>query len=540
MPQNKIHLIQATLGGGFGGKHEGVVLAAVHSALIAMKTGRPVKMEYSREESMKVSAKRHPFIMRYKIGFKLDGTLTALEVKNVADGGAYSVSSPWVLFRSHVHATGPYEIPNVRIDSYVVRTNNILASAMRGFGTPQVFFAMESLMDEIADKLGMSPLEVRLKNALKNGSVLPTDQVLDNHVVSMREVLQKVAEVSDFENKWREYKKPQKGPIIKGIGIAGTFRGVSFGGEGVDYAGAYVTVFPDGTISIYGGISENGKGARNELSQIAAEEFGVPYEYVIYSGDDTMVTPFSLTTSASRGTFIGGWAIKKAITQIKSRMAEVAAELLKAPKETITFEDGQVYSTKNPDSKISFKKLVSVCYDRQMNLSAVGWYYVTGIDWDPSKGKGAAYKTYTYSANVAEIELNKETGVVKVKKIWAVHDCGRVINPIAAKSQVTGGISWAVGYALYEDFILENGVPKTLNFDKYHLTRALEMPDVEVYFIQNPDPNGPYGAKSIAEPSLEPGSSAISNAIFNATGLRFYKLPIKKEHILERLKKNRV
>ena len=253
-----------------------------------------------------------------------------------------------------------------------------------------------------------------------------------------------------------------------------------------------------------------------------------------------MVTPFSLTTSASRGTFIGGWAIKKAITQIKSRMIDVAAELLKASKETITFENGQVYSTDNPDSKISFKKLVSVCYDRQMNLSAVGWYYVTGIDWDPSKGKGAAYKTYTYSANVAEIELNKETGVVKVKKIWAVHDCGRVINPVAAKSQVTGGISWAVGYALYEDFILENGVPKTLNFDKYHLTRALEMPDVEVYFIQNPDPNGPYGAKSIAEPSLEPGSSAISNAIFNATGLRFYKLPIKKEHILEKLKKSKV
>jgi len=539
MPQNKIHLIQATLGGGFGGKHEAVVLAGVRAALVALKTGRPVKMEYSREESMIESSKRHPYILKYKIGVKKDGTIVALDVKNIADGGAYCASSPWVLFRSHVHATGAYEIPNVRIDSVVVKTNNPNSSAMRGFGNPQVFFAIESLIDEVAEKLGMSPIEIRMKNALKQGSVIATGQVLNNHTVSIRDVLKKVVEMSDFERKWKEYKNQKNQRFKRGIGVAITFRGVSFGGEGFDFAGVYVTVFPDGTISMYGGVSENGQGLRTALSQIAAEEFGVPYDYVIYSNDDTFVTPYSLTTSASRGTFIGGWAVKNAVSQIKERMKKVASEILKVPEEKIIFRDGYVFSKDDPENKITFKELVQACYARQINMSAVGWHYVTGIDWDPHTGKGNAYITYAYSANVAEVEVDTQTGNVKVLKIYAVHDSGTIVNPVAAKSQVYGGISWSLGYALLEDFKVENGYPKAINFDKYRIARAMDMPEVEIEFIENPDPNGPFGAKSIGEPALEPGASAIANAISHAIGVRFYRLPITRDKVLEALKKKK-
>ena len=537
IPLNKVRVIQVTVGGSFGGKEQTMALVMARAALLAMKTGRPVKLVNTREESM-LGSKRHQVYMKYKVGATKDGKITALEGHLLLDGGAYRASSPWVHYRAHVHATGPYEIPNVLIDSYSVYTNNLFSSSMRGFGTPQTNFAVESLMDEIAEKLGIDPLELRLRNAFVNGSVTATGQVLDNHVVSIKQVLTRIAELANWYKKREEFREwNKKEPRYKkGIGLACSFRGVSFGGEGNDYAGSIVTINIDGTVTVSCGISEIGQGAKTVISQIAAEELGVPVENVTYLDQDTNITPYSIFTSASRGTFMGGMATKKAAQILRARISKVAAELLKSEPEKIVFENGEVYPIDAPERRITFKNLARECYNRAIEMRATGWHAITDITWDPETGKGDTYKTYTYSANIAEVTVDIETGKVRVDKMYAVHDAGRIINPKTARGQVIGGLSWAIGFALYEDFIIENGIPKTLNFDKYRLVRAIDMPEVVVDFVENPDPNGPFGAKGLAEAALEIGAPAIINAIYFATGVRIRQLPAKPEKILNALK----
>ncbi|MGQ4914324.1 MAG: xanthine dehydrogenase family protein molybdopterin-binding subunit [Candidatus Asgardarchaeia archaeon] len=536
LPMSKVRVVQATLGGGFGGKSVTSGLVAARAAILALKTSRPVKLVYTREDVMRERYKRHPFILKYKVGAKKDGSLVAMEIKFYADAGAYSESSPFVLFRSTVQCTGPYEVPNVKLDAYMVYTNNTYSGAMRGFGSPQVNFAVESLMDELAKELGMDPLDLRLKNAFKNGSTTATGQVLDNHTVSIRQVLQKIAEMSNWYEKRKELGH-DTGRYRRGIGLACSYRGVSLGGEGADYGGALVTVNEDGSVSVTSGIAENGQGAKTVMSQIVAEVLGIPYEYVYFIDTDTGFSPDSGMTVASRGTIIGGGAAKNAAMIIRDRMAGVASELFNVPKEDIEFKDGFVFSKTNPKNRISFKELASVCVQKKISMTASGFFSLPDVHWDPETGEGIAYVTYVYSANVAEVTVDTETGEVKVNKVYAVHDPGRVVNPKTARGQVYGGVVMAMGMALKEDFNVVDGYPQTLNFDKYKLVRANEIPEIEVAFIENPDPFGPFGAKSLGEPATEIGAPAIINAIDHAINVRIRDLPATPDKILKALKK---
>ena len=328
-----MEIIQATLGGSFGGKDEVMTSMCCRAALLALATGKPVKMVNTREESMLESYKRHPYVLYYKWGAKQDGSITAMEIRCIADGGAYASMSPFVTWRSVVQATGPYYCEHVKTDVYAVYTNNNYTGAMRGFGSPQVNFAIESMMDELAEKVGKDPLEIRLQNGFKDGAVTATQQRL-THKVSLCEVLTKAADAAGFPAKWQEVSRdaPDSARKKRGIGLACSYRGVSLGAEGVDAAGAIVSVQTDGSVIVSSGITDMGQGAQTQMSQIAAEVLGISMDRVRFLNTNTSRVPDSGPTVASRGTIMGGSAAKKAAEIVRATLLEVGAEMVKVPR----------------------------------------------------------------------------------------------------------------------------------------------------------------------------------------------------------------
>ena len=530
---SKVCIVRNTLGGSFGGKDEAASIVCARAALLAQKTGRPVKLVNTREESFIESYKRHPYRMRYKVGVKKDGKLTAWQSVIIADGGAYASMSPFVTWRSVVQASGPYEVPAVHTDVIAVYTNNTYTGAMRGFGSPQINFAIESMMDILAEKVGMDPLEFRLLNAFTNGSVTATGQRLDNHEVSIRETMKLATEAIGWKENRNRRKK--QGGKLRGVGMASSYRGVSLGAEGVDACGAVVSVQQDGSILVSCGIAENGQGAQSVLSQIAAETFGVSFERIKFLETDTDQIPDGGPTVASRGTIMGGNAVKAAAEKVRSIMSQVIAGKFKVAEESIYFVDGQVG---NKDKTITFDKAVSECFASGKHLYGFGWHQAPQVDWDEETGQGNAYFTYVYGTQCAEVEVDPKTGKIEVKTIVAVHDVGRAVHPELLKGQILGGIAMGVGYALSEKVMLEDGRTVNPNFHKYKITRAADMPEVVIIPVENNDPSGPYGAKSIAEPATEITAPAIINAIYDATGVRITELPATPAIIREAFLKN--
>ena len=530
LPLSKVQIIQSTMGGSFGGKDESATMLAARAALLAQKTKRPVKLVNSREDSILQSYKRHPYIMYYKWGCKNDGTITAMEIRAIADGGAYCAMSPFVTWRSVVQATGPYYCPNVKTDVFAAYTNNNFTGAMRGFGSPQVNFAIESMMDELADRVGKSPLEIRLLNGFENGAITATNQKL-NHKVSLKQVIQKAAEVTDFENKWLAVrkKKNKKQKIIRGIGLSCAYRGVSLGAEGVDAPSSIVYVQPDGSISLSSGIIDMGQGAQTAMSQIAAEVLGVSMERMHFQEPDTGRVADSGATVASRGTIMGGGAMKIAAEKIRSIMKNVISDKLNLPSDKVLFKDDQVLL--DGTKVCSFDDAVDWCYAAGKPLFVNGVRHIAVTSWDEENGTGDAYFTFVYGANVAEVEVDTETGKVNVVNFTSVHDVGKAINASTVEGQIFGGVAMGQGYGLLEEFIQENGAAKTINFDEYYIPTALDVPHMQAVIVENEDKFGPFGAKSIGEPALEMVAPAIANAIYNAVGKRIFNLPANLEEV---------
>ena len=528
---NKVRIVRNTLGGSFGGKDEAASIVCARAALLSQKTGRPVKLVNTREESFIESYKRHPYRMRYKVGVKKDGKLTAWQTVIIADGGAYASMSPFVTWRSVVQASGPYEVPAVHTDVIAVYTNNTYTGAMRGFGSPQINFAIESMMDILAEKVGMDPLEFRLLNAFKNGSVTATGQKLDNHQVSVRETMRLATEAIGWNEKRGQKKRTGAGKL-RGVGMASSYRGVSLGAEGVDACGAVVSVQEDGSVLVSCGITEIGQGAQTVLSQVAAETLGVSFSRVKFMETDTSQIPDGGPTVASRGTIMGGNAVKAAAEKVCAIMGQVIAKKLDVSEETIRFAENLVSS----DGKsISFDEAVSACFAVGKHLYGFGWHQAPQVDWDEETGQGNAYFTYVYGTQCAEVNVDPETGKVEVLKVVAAHDVGKAVHPELLKGQICGGVAMGVGYALSEKVILEEGRTLNPNFNKYKITRTIDMPDVQVIPVEHRDPSGPYGAKCIAEPATEIAAPAIINAIYNATGVRITDLPATPAKIREAL-----
>jgi CO/xanthine dehydrogenase Mo-binding subunit len=504
LPLAKVQIIQTEVGGAFGGKDEAISLVCARAALLATKTGKPVKIVNNREESMIESYKRHPYHLHYKVGVKKDGTLTAMEIDIVADGGAYASQTPFVTWRSVVQATGPYICPNVKTDVRGFYTNNTYTGAFRGFGSPQIIFANESLMNEIAKELNMDPVELRRKNFLSKGAQTATGQTL-NHEVSLVPAMEAVLNELNKTPLVNEDPRYQRGR-----GFASSLRGVALGAEGVDATGAVINLLEDGSVIVSTGVAENGQGLRTVFSQIVAEELGIPMEKITFLWGDTSSIADGGPSVASRCTIMGGNAVRKGCQELKQRLR--LAEY--------------------PDLLTAIKALLK----RGESLYAFGWHAAPKVSWDEHTGQGDAYFTYVYACQGVEVEVDRETGKTKILKAVAAHDVGRALNPQLVEGQIYGGVTMAAGYALTEEVQLEKGVTLNPNFNKYTLMDAEAIGEIVPIIIENPDATGPFGGKTIGEPTCELLAPAVANAIAEATGARVRSIPATPEKVLAALK----
>ncbi|MCK4339918.1 MAG: molybdopterin-dependent oxidoreductase, partial [Candidatus Cloacimonetes bacterium] len=530
---NQVNIFGSTLGGSFGGKDDIVNMMACRVALLSKMTGRPVKLTNSRENSIKESYKRHPYIMKYKVGFNKNGKLIAMKINILADSGAYSSQSFFVTWRSVVQATGPYEIENVETDIRAVYTNNTYTAAMRGFGSPQIIFAQESLMDEIAEICGISPLEIRRINGYKHGSITASGQKLSEHKVSLLQVIDEAVKKSNYKEKIIEYRKQNKidNRYKYGIGLSCSFRGCSLGAEGTDASSAIVSVQADGSVYILAGCNENGQGLKTTFSQIAAEILGINFDKIVFLEPQTATITDGGPTVASRATLMGGNAVIKAAQKVKDTIFNVIKDEIKVIKiEETEWKNNYIYNKKSK-IKIRFEDASEKAYWAGVNLSAYGWSKAPDVSWEKETGQGNAYFTYVYGCQIAEIKVDTHTGKIDILKITAAHDVGKVINKLGAEGQVYGGVAQGIGYGIFEDYNIQNGIVKSENLDEYLIPTIKDIYKIDPILIENLDKYGPFGAKSLGEPTLELTSPAINNALSFATGKRTYQIPLTLEQV---------
>ncbi len=534
---NQVKVVQSTIGGSFGGKDESIMLMAARTAIIALKINRPVKMVLTREESFLESCKRHPFFAKYKIGARKDGTIVAIEDNIYAQGGAYNNKSMFANWRASIHAAGPYVIPNIKTDIYGVYTNTIYSGAYRGFSAPQIVFANEILIDELAEELNVSPQEIRLKNCLKSGDEMGTGQILlpGKIPAPLEKMIKDECKKTDFEFKRKKYIKERESfnPIKKGIGLSCTFRGAGLGGEGIDTASATVTIDIDGSILIQSGLVEMGQGIRTAHAQIVAEVLGVSLDRITFCNTDTSVTLDSGPTVASRGVLAGGNAMLIAARKLLERLHKQAAIMLDCNIENLDSENNLIFNRYEKSKKSTFEEVVEECLKRKgLSLSAQGWYTPGPEKLSLKTGRGNAYPTYSYGISVAELSVDTQTGKINVEKITAAYEIGKAINPQIVKGQFDGGILQGLGYTILEELKEKDGYLETKNFDDFLIPSSFDIPEMEVTIYESDDPVGPFRAKSVGELGIELIAPAVANALYNATGKRIRELPLNLERVL--------
>jgi CO/xanthine dehydrogenase Mo-binding subunit len=525
VPLADVEIVGVPMGGGFGGKDDTAALVCARAALAAKLTGRPIRMMYRRDWSIRESYKRHPYRVHYAMGFTKEGKITAVRCRIVADGGAYCSVTPWVTWRSTVQCCGPYEVANVHCDTFGVYTNNPVTGAMRGFGSPQMNYVIESVIEMAAERLGMSSLDLRRKNMVRQGSTTITGQKLDDHTVAMGQVLDAVVKEIGYEVKLKKSARGGGDEEMYGIGLAMSYRGVSLGSEGVDFCAAMINVQADGSVIIETGVHENGQGAEAAMILLTANELGLAPETIRYRQSSTSVIPDSGTTVASRGTIMGGGAMVMAARELKSKMAEIAAPMLGYAPEEVGFAGGCLCSPEG-DRAVGFRDVITAMFKQKKFPHAFGVFRAPTTSWEEEHGQGRAYFTWVYGCQAVELTVNRRTGKVKVLNAVAAHDVGKAINKGMLEGQFFGGMAMGLGYALHEALDVRGGKILNSNLNSYRIPRSMDMPQMKAIIIENPDPQSPTGAKSIGEPTNELMAPAVANAVYNASGIRYTSLPI--------------
>jgi CO/xanthine dehydrogenase Mo-binding subunit len=529
LPVGQVRLIQTTVGGAFGGKLDQRLY--VLAGLLALRAGAPVRLENTFEEELSTTRPRMPARIRFKTGFSKDGLLVAKHTSIVADNGAYSSLSPPVLTSMAMRTDSLYRTPAVRIEAKLVYTNLVPTGQMRGFGNPQATFAFESHLDTVADALGIDPVELRLKNAIQSGetSVHGWRMASCGYAQCVREAARRIG--------WAQKRGP-KG-VGRGVGLAGTVHVTSNapaakGMTGYDWDGsnALVRLNEDGTVSLFTGEVDLGEGVATTLAMVVAEELGLPHDRVFVHPVDTDVSPYCLGTYASRTTFMGGLASRNAAREARDQLFAVAAELLGMSPMALEAKDGVVRVKGDPGRSVPFDKIVHAGFNRGLNAITGQGTIASKVDFEPKTKYGNQTLTYSFACHAAEVEVDRETGAVKVLKIAAAHDLGRVINRLGAEGQVEGGAIQSLGLALSEQLLQRDGRVLNPNFVDYRIPSSLDAPPIEVAFVETLDPHGPYGAKGLAETAINPTAAAIANAVFHATGVRIRSLPIPAEKML--------
>jgi len=524
MRENDIRVIKPNVGGGFGGKME-LRPWEFCAAFMAKLSGRPVKFTLTREEELTTGRRRHPMRLKSKVGFKKNGTLVAKDLHIYLDGGAYNAMGPTATFLCGNFGAMLYRYPNYRFLGEHVYTNKPPASAMRGFGAPQSLFAAETQMNIAAKELGIDPIDLRIKNAMVTGDTIP-----DVATISSCGFIESLEAVREMSNWKRNRKKKKKGYGI-GIGCYSFISGGVFNWFNTQYpfSAAEVKVFSDGTAHLLTMASDIGQGANTVLKQILAEELGLKMEDIRLTAADTAMTPQAdLGTWGSRVTLMAGNAIKDAARQIKETLfGAVSARFNLNVIFDMECRNGRVQARGKSDRGISFGEAVAMVQKANRGIPLVARGYYT------PRGKGLVTPAFSFGAQVAEVNVDEETGVVQVQKMYTAHDCGTVINPMAVEGQLDGSIHMGLGYALCEELVTQDGKTLTNTFLDYKLPTAMDMPPGESVCIETYEPEGPMGAKEAGEGLASPTAPAIAEAVFNATGYRCKDLPITPEKILK-------
>jgi CO/xanthine dehydrogenase Mo-binding subunit len=536
LPEEKIRVIQTETGGGFGGKEEYPSMIAGHAALLAWKSGQPVKMIYDRAEDMVATTKRHPSRTRHKTAVTKEGKLLAMEIDFVIDGGAYCTLSPVVLSRGTIHAAGPYFCPNVRIKSKAVATNAPPHGAFRGFGAPQSIFALERHLDKVAKAVRLTPEEFRQRNFIREGETTATNQTI-REKVDMGGLLRRAFELSDYHAKRERFAKENAGPdlsalsravrtrtsalpasrIRKGIGFASFMHGAGFTGSGEVFlqsvVGAEAT--SEGLVKILAASTEIGQGTNTIFAQIAAEALGLDYDLVEVTQPDTANVPNSGPTVASRTCMIVGKLVESAVLGLKQTL--VGSGLLK-----------------DQFTQAEFQKACGDYIAKFGPLKSFSQYQPPpNIHWNDEKYQGDAYGAFAWAVYVAEVSYDPLTYEAHVDDFVAVQEVGRVINPVLAAGQIEGGVAQAIGMTLYENVVWQDGRMANGQMTNYIMPTAADIPPIRVYFEENPYAFGPAGAKGIGELPMDGPAPAILNAIENATGESFNHVPLMPEAMME-------
>jgi CO/xanthine dehydrogenase Mo-binding subunit len=515
LPDEKVRVVQAETGGAFGGKEDYPSTLASHAALLAMKSGHPVKMVYDRMEDLAATTKRHPSRTRHRTALDKNGKLLAMDIELATDGGAYATLSSTVLSRATLHAAGPYSCPNVRIRSKSWATNKVPYGAFRGFGAPQAIFALERHMDEIAAALAIDPVELRRRNFLHQGDTTATEQLMREPVI-MDQLLDRALLESDYYARRARFARENPSSAVKrGIGIAAFYHGSGFTGSGERILNslAGVDVTPEGSVRVLVSNTEFGQGTNTVLTQIAAEAIGIDYDDITMAAADTGLVPNSGPTVASRTVMVVGRLIERAGLQLVDMLREKAGLGSSYTREEF-FAACERHRAANG-------KVVSLCrYEPP-----------PGIFWDDEKYRGAAYPSYAWSIHVAQVAVDAVTFSAEVEEFWAVQEVGRVLNPVLATGQIEGGIAQGIGYALYEKVILQNGHIANNQMTNYIIPTAEDVPPIHVYFEEIHFPHGGYGAKGIGELPHDGPAPAIVNAIKDATGVSFNSIPLLPEDL---------
>lgn len=520
-----VRVIGTLIGGGFGGKED--IAGQIHAALLAQATQQPVKVLYDRVESMMVHPKRHATKISIRIGAKVDGTLVAAKTELYGDTGAYASLGEKVMTRATTHSTGPYVIPHVRADCYAMYTNNPPAGAFRGFGVTQSCFAVESLLDALAFELGMDPVEIRLKNALKVGEVTNTGQHLRESVGltdCLESVYKAVLEYTDQENPFRSQVVEGNPHLRRAWGIAAAYKNTGLGGGSPDKAEAEVELYTDGTAEVRTSSADMGQGLTTVVQLIAAEELSLTPDKVRVLLSDTDLTPDGGPTTASRQTYVSGNAVRGAAEVVLQAVSTALAEKYDVPPNQIRFIEGlaQVNGTHVPlGQAVEFMKSEG----REPKARYTYWAPET----QPLGTGGDMHFAYSFAAQAAEVEVDIETGEVRTLRVVAANDVGRAIHPLGLLGQVEGGVMMGLGNALTENFIVEDGQIVTDRLARYRMPSIIQAPEIDSIVVEHPTSDGPYGAKGVGEICSIPTTPAITNAVFNACGVRVRQLPIDQD-----------
>ena len=529
LPIEVVRVSGAVIGGAFGGREDSSL--AILAGLAAWSIRGAVQIVNSRQESFVAHPKRHPVRLRVRIGARRDGTLTALHVRAVMDTGAYASYGPAVGQLLTEVAPGAYRIPNTRVETRVVYTHSPYSGAMRGFGSPQAHFALESCLDMLAARLGMDPIELRRRNLARPGDARFTRVVLDGTAESLPPILAAAAEARE-----RLEKIPPAAGMRSGVGMALAVQTVGLGARVPDTSSHRLEWLPDGRVLIRLGAPDLGQGLATVSEQIVAEALGLPFSAVITAPLDTQVTPDGGVTCASRMTYLVGKAMLGCADLLKRNLLERAAELLRVPAENLAYESGVVSlpgGQRYPASEFASRAAES---GRQLEAEAAATFPYPEETTPRHLPVGMPHVKFVFGAQVCRVEVDPELGTARVTDVAAIHDVGQAINRAAAEGQVEGGVAMGVGYALSEEMSLKPDRRWVESLSEYLLPTALDVPPrVEVRLLELPDPDGPYGAKGVAEIALVPTAPAIANAIYAAVGARVKDLPITAEKISRQL-----